>query len=71
MLDAMNESIHQQTSEDSENRALIRGKRTSYRVMKANEWGSIILKEFQETVATGLNLAPDKRPAEGGTEWPV
>ena len=36
MLDDMNESIHQQTSEDPENRALIRGKRTSYRVMKAN-----------------------------------
>ena len=70
-LDDMNESIRQQTPEDPENRQLIRGKRTAYRVMKANEWGSIILREFQETVAEGLKLPANKRPAEGGTEWPA
>lgn len=71
LLDDMNETIRHQTSEDPENRSLIRGKRTSHRVMQAKEWGSIILREFQDVVVTGLNLPDNQRPAQGGTEWPV
>lgn len=51
-------------------RAVAGGRRTAFRVAHAREWGGIILREFQDVVAQGLALPPNRRPAEGGTQWP-
>ena len=51
-------------------RTAYRGRRTSYRVEHARDWGHIISREFTALVKEGLSLPPDKRPSEGGTEWP-
>ena len=71
-LDAMDEAIAKEVAGESEEnaRAMGRGKRTAYRVAHAKEWGSIILNEFRQLVASGLALPPDARPAVGGTKWP-
>ena len=73
-IDAMDETIAQEVAAEGitgdEVRAAGRGRRTSFRVGKAKEWGDVILQEFQQLVAEGLNLAPGQRPSEGGTQWP-
>ena len=73
-IDAMDEAIAQEVAAEGitgdEVRAAGRGRRTSFRVGKAKEWGDVILQEFQQLVAEGLNLAPGQRPSEGGTQWP-
>ena len=73
-IDAMDDAIAQQVADEGATgddvRAATRGKRTAFRVGKARDWGEVILREFQQGVAQGLNLAPGQRPSEGGTEWP-
>ena len=73
-IDAMDENIAKEVAAGGESgdeaRTVLRGKRTAFRVAHAQEWGEVILKEFQQVVAKGLSLAPAERPSEGGTEWP-
>ena len=80
-LDKMEDEVKRETlaateldkpmSEISENsRNAFRGRRTAYRVDHAKEWGNIIATAFASVVREGLALPEDKRPAEGGTEWP-
>lgn len=73
-IDAMDENISREVAAAGESgdnaRAATRGKRTAFRVGRAQEWGEVIMKEFQQVVAQGLALPPDQRPSEGGTEWP-
>ena len=73
-IDSMDDNIAQEVAAEGasgdEVRAATRGKRTAFRVGKANDWGEVILKEFQQLVAEGLQMAPGQRPSEGGTEWP-
>ena len=72
-IDAMDEMVTQAAAGDSPNadaRREARGRRTAHRVSKAAEWGAVILNEFQQTVAEGMALPPEQRPAEGGTQWP-
>jgi len=73
-IDAMDAAIAQEVAaagiSEAESRAAGRGRRTAYRVNKAREWGEVILREFQQTVAAGLARPPEQRPAEGGTQWP-
>lgn len=73
-IDAMDEAIAAEVAAagtpEAEARAAGRGKRTAYRVDKAQEWGEVILREFQQVVAEGLARPPAQRPAEGGTQWP-
>ncbi|CAI8008508.1 hypothetical protein GBAR_LOCUS5820 [Geodia barretti] len=73
-IDSMDDNIAQEVAAEGasgdEVRAATRGKRTAFRVGKANDWGEMILKEFQQLVAEGLEMAPVQRPSEGGTEWP-
>ena len=71
-LDAMEETIAKEIAGESEAnaRSVGRGKRTAFRVAHAKEWGNIILKEFSQVVDSGLALAPEARPAVGGTKWP-
>ncbi len=73
-IDSMDDNIAQEVAAEGasgdEVRAATRGKRTAFRVGKANDWGKMILKEFQQLVAEGLEMAPVQRPSEGGTEWP-
>ncbi len=71
-IDAMDDAIAQEAAAagTADAAAAARGKRTAFRVGKAQEWGEVILREFQSVVAEGLTLAPGQRPAEGGTQWP-
>ena len=73
-IDAMDETIAQDIAAEGitgdEVRAAGRGRRTAFRVGKAKEWGDVILREFQQVVSSGLDLAPGERPSEGGTQWP-
>ena len=73
-IDAMDEAIAQEVAAEGvgedQARAAGRGKRTAYRVGKAGDWGAVILREFQQVVSEGLQMAPGQRPAEGGTQWP-
>jgi hypothetical protein len=71
-IDAMDEMIAAEVaSESAENqRAAGRGKRTSFRVAHAREWGTVILDAFRQLVADGLARAPLDRPTVGGTKWP-
>ena len=72
-IDAMDEMVTQAAAGDSPNadaRREARGRRTAHRVSKAAEWGAVILNEFQQTVAEGMALPPEQRPAAGGTQWP-
>ena len=80
-LDKMEDEVKQETlaaseldkpmSEVSESsRNAFRGRRTAYRVDHAAEWGRTISHAFTSVVRQGLSLPEDRRPAEGGTEWP-
>mgnify|MGYP003314956659 CR=1 FL=1 len=71
-LDAMDEAIAQEISGESEEskRAVGRGKRMSFRVAHAQEWGEVILDAFGRTVTEGLDSSAAQRPAVGGTKWP-
>lgn len=71
-LDAMDEAIAQEIAGESEEnkRAAGRGKRMSFRVAHAQEWGEVILDSFGRTVAEGLQSSAYERPAVGGTKWP-
>lgn len=73
-IDAMDDAIAQEVASEGaagdEVRAATRGKRTAFRVGKAKDWGDVILREFQQVVAEGLQLSPGQRPSEGGTQWP-
>ena len=80
-LDRMEEEVAKATLAPSEvgkplgeisegSRNAFRGKRTAYRIDHAREWGHLISHSFAATVKEGLALAPEQRPAEGGTEWP-
>ena len=73
-IDAMDDAIAQEVASEGaagdEVRAATRGKRTAFRVGRAKDWGDVILREFQQVVAEGLQSAPGQRPSEGGTQWP-
>ena len=70
-IDAMDERIAAEVAGEGDNaRAAGRGKRTAFRVARANEWGEVILREFTRLVSDGLALPSAQRPTEGGTEWP-
>jgi hypothetical protein len=71
-IDAMDEMIAREAaaSAGDDARAVVRGKRTAFRVAHAREWGRVILGEFRQVLAQGLALPPSERPAVGGTEWP-
>ena len=56
--------------EGAASQTAIRGRRMAYRVAHAHEWGQVVTREFTALVRTGLALPPERRPAEGGTEWP-
>ena len=71
-IDAMDEQIAREAeTEATENpRALVRGKRTAFRVARAREWGDMVLRAFVRIVNQGLVLPAERRPAVGGTTWP-
>ena len=70
-IDTMDERIAAEVAGEGDNaRAAGRGKRTAFRVARANEWGEVILREFTQLVSDGLALPAAQRPTEGGTEWP-
>lgn len=71
-IDAMDAAIDQETAGVSnvDERQAKRGRRTSYRVERAQEWGEVILKEFGGLVVEALARSPQDRPLEGGTKWP-
>jgi len=71
-LDAMDEAIAQEIAGEAEEnkRAAGRGKRMSFRVSHAQEWGEVILDAFGRTVSAGLESPAAQRPAVGGTKWP-
>jgi thiol-disulfide isomerase/thioredoxin len=71
-IDAMDDQIAQELAQQSEAeaRSAGRGRRTAFRVDRASEWGKVILDEFRRTVAEGLAMPPEERPAIGGTRWP-
>ena len=69
-IDAMDAAIDQEVAgmDESEARRVKRGRRTSYRVERAQEWGEVILKEFGGLVSGALDGG--NLPFEGGTKWP-
>ena len=71
-IDAMDAAIEQETAglSEAEQRQARRGRRTSYRVERAQAWGEVILKEFGGLVAEALAGSPQNQPLEGGTKWP-
>ena len=71
-IDAMDDVIAQEIAGESEEnrRAAGRGRRMAFRTTHAQEWGEVILEAFSRTVAEGLKLSPEERPAVGGTQWP-
>ena len=71
-IDAMDAAIDQETAgmDEAEQRQAKRGRRTSFRVERAQAWGEVILKEFGGLVAEALSGSPQDRPLEGGTKWP-
>ena len=71
-IDAMDAAIEQETAglDEAEQRRARRGRRTSYRVERAQAWGDVILKEFSGLVADALAGNPQDRPVYGGTKWP-
>ena len=72
-LDAMDDIIAQEVAGESEEnrRAAGRGKRMAFQTSHAQEWGEVILESFGRTVAEGLKLSAQDRPAVGGTKWPA
>ena len=71
-IDAMDAAIDQETSglDEAAQRQAKRGRRTSYRVERAQAWGEVILKEFGGLVADALAGDAKDHPLEGGTKWP-
>ena len=71
-IDAMDAAIEQETAglDEAEQRRARRGRRTSYRVERAQAWGDVILNEFSGLVADALAGNPQDRPVYGGTKWP-
>ncbi len=71
-IDAMDDVIAQEIAGESEEnrRAAGRGRRMAFRTSHAQEWGEVILEAFGRTVAEGLKLSSEQRPAVGGTKWP-
>ena len=71
-IDARDAAIDAETvgMSEAEQRQAKRGRRTSYRVERAQAWGEVILKEFGGLVADALAGNPEDRPLEGGTKWP-
>ncbi|MQF94072.1 MAG: hypothetical protein FI731_00115 [SAR202 cluster bacterium] len=71
-IDAMDAAIEQETAglDEAEQRRARRGRRTSYRVERAQAWGDVILKEFSGLVADALAGNPQDWPVYGGTKWP-
>ena len=71
-IDAMDENVQRQIAAEStdEGRAAARGGRTAHRVIHANQWGQVVLREFVRVVAYGLAAPQEDRPAVGGTRWP-
>ncbi len=71
-IDAMDAAIDRETAglSEAKQRQAKRGRRTSYRVERAQAWGDVILKEFGGLVADALAGSPLDRPLEGGTKWP-
>ena len=69
-IDAMDAAIDQEVTglDEAEARRVKRGRRTSYRVERAQEWGEVILKEFGGLVSGALDGG--QLPFEGGTKWP-
>ncbi len=69
-IDAMDAAIDQEVAEmdEAEARRAKRGRRTSYRVERAQAWGEVILKEFGGLVSDALGGGD--LPLEGGTKWP-
>ena len=69
-IDAMDAAIDQEVAgmDEAEARRVKRGRRTSYRVERAQEWGEVILKEFGGLVSGALDGG--QLPFEGGTKWP-
>ena len=69
-IDAMDAAIDQEVAgmDEAEARRVKRGRRTSYRVERAQEWGEVILKEFGGLVSGALDGG--HLPFEGGTKWP-
>ena len=71
-IDAMDAAIDEEMSglDEAEQRSVKRGRRTSYRVERAQAWGEVILKEFGGLVADALAAGNGDLPLEGGTKWP-
>ena len=71
-IDAMDAAIDEETAgmDEAEQRRAKRGRRTSYRVERAQAWGEVILKEFGGLVSEALAAGRDSLPVEGGTKWP-
>ena len=69
-IDAMDAAIDQEVEgiDEVEARRVKRGRRTSYRVERAQAWGEVILKEFGGLVSDALGGGD--LPFEGGTKWP-
>ena len=70
-IDAMDAAIDQEVEgiDEGEARRVKRGRRTSYRVERAQAWGEVILKEFGGLVSDALGGGD--LPFEGGTKWPL
>ena len=71
-IDAMDAAIDQEAAglDEAEERRVKRGRRTSYRVERAQQWGEVILSEFGGLVVDAIAKSPQERPVEGGTKWP-
>ncbi|MDA1129664.1 MAG: thioredoxin family protein [Chloroflexi bacterium] len=71
-IDAMDSAIDQEAAglSEADQRQAKRGRRTSFRVEHAQEWGEVILKEFSGLVTDALAGSPQDLPLEGGTKWP-
>ncbi len=71
-IDAMDAAIDEETAglDEAEQRRAKRGRRTSYRVERAQAWGEVILKEFGGLVSDALAAGQGDLPLEGGTKWP-
>ena len=71
-IDAMDAVIDQETAgmSEAEQRQARRGRRTSFRVERAQTWGEVILTEFGGLVTDALARSPQDLPLEGGTKWP-
>ena len=69
-INAMDAAIDQEVAgmDEAEARRVKRGRRTSYRVERAQAWGEVILKEFGGLVSGALDGG--NLPFEGGTKWP-